>query len=160
MVTLLIFISPSIISDLVDKALEDEEYVSTDNDIRSIFNDILKSDNIDIRDKKSVIIDFIAAGIQTLTNTISFLLYYVSKNPDCQKKILEELRHIEDSNNTESASSYIYTKACIQESSRLCPTAFCIARVLEEDMTLAGYDLPAGVCSNYKFINVFYVQNT
>lgn len=125
--------------------MEEEEYVSTDNDIRSIFNEILQSDTIDIRDKKSVIVDFIAAGIQTLTNTISFLLYYVSRNPDCQKNILEELRVIEVSNDTESASLHTYTKACIQEASRLCPTAFCIARVLEEDMTLAGYDLPAGV---------------
>lgn len=135
----------SLISELVDKALEEEECISNDNDIRSVFYHILQADSIDIREKKSVIIDFIAAGIQTLTNTISFLLYYVSKNAGCQNKILEELRNLDFKNDTETTSSHMYTKACIQEASRICPTAFCIARVLEEDMTLAGYDLAAGV---------------
>lgn len=38
-----------------------------------------------------------------------------------------------------------YTKACIQEAYRIRPTAFCLARILEEDMQLSGYNLKAGV---------------
>ena len=37
-----------------------------------------------------------------------------------------------------------YTKACIKESFRVSPTAICLARVLEEDMVLSGYQLKAG----------------
>lgn len=44
-----------------------------------------------------------------------------------------------------------YTKACIQESYRIRPTAFCLARILEENMELSGYQLKAGVGDTFSW---------
>lgn len=56
----------SIVSELVDEALAENELNSADDDVNSIFYSILQTKDLDIRDKKSAIIDFIAAGIETV----------------------------------------------------------------------------------------------
>ncbi|KAJ8921623.1 hypothetical protein NQ315_010532 [Exocentrus adspersus] len=96
----------------------------------AVFQSVLRA-NVDERDKTAAIIDFIAAGIHTLKNSLVFLLYLVSKYPDVQKKILED-------------STKAYLKACIMETFRLLPTANCLARVTEEDLELSGYRVNAG----------------
>lgn len=42
--------------------------------MRSVFLNILELKDLDIRDKKSAIIDFIAAGIETVGDSLSLLL--------------------------------------------------------------------------------------
>lgn len=42
--------------------------------MRSVFLNILELKDLDIRDKKSAIIDFIAAGIETVSDSLSLLL--------------------------------------------------------------------------------------
>ena len=53
----------------MEKALEEDQSSYEDGDValRSIFLNILELKDLDIRDKKSAIIDFIAAGIETVT---------------------------------------------------------------------------------------------
>ena len=56
----------SIISELVEDAiLQDKDLCSVDN-AHKVFWSILEADELDIRDKKAAIIDFIAAGIKTV----------------------------------------------------------------------------------------------
>lgn len=50
--------------------------------MRSVFLNILELKDLDIRDKKSAIIDFIAAGIETVGDRMSLLL------PLCLSSIL------------------------------------------------------------------------
>jgi len=54
----------SIVSEIVDTALIDEEQSCTD--VRSVFVSILQVSELDNRDKKAAIIDYIAAGIKTV----------------------------------------------------------------------------------------------
>lgn len=63
---------PSVISEMVDKALEENNanFMHHDDDLRSVFLNILEVKDLDIRDKKSAIIDFIAAGIETVCKQI------------------------------------------------------------------------------------------
>lgn len=58
----------SIVSEMVDRAMAEHETSATtpDNDVRSVFLGILKEDGLDNREKKSAIIDFISAGIETV----------------------------------------------------------------------------------------------
>lgn len=46
--------------------------------------------NIDEREKKSAIVDFLAAGIFTLKNSLLLLLQQVAANPECQEKIIQD----------------------------------------------------------------------
>lgn len=114
---------------------------------RSVFLSILNEPDLDIREKKSAIIDFISAGIETLANTLSFILYYTSLETGTQDSIQAEFRHCAKQRpvQVEDLAAASYTKACVQETYRMTPTAFCLARILEEDTTLSGYELKAGV---------------
>ncbi|XP_030752134.1 ecdysone 20-monooxygenase [Sitophilus oryzae] len=96
----------------------------------AVFQSVLKA-NIDEREKKSAIVDFLAAGIHTLKNSLLFLLYQVALSPESQEKI------ITDDTNT-------FSKACSMETFRISPTAHCVARITECDLELSGYHVPAG----------------
>lgn len=96
----------------------------------AVFQSVLRAD-IDEREKTAAIVDFIAAGIHTLKNSLVFLLYLIAKHPETQEKILED-------------SSKTYLKACVTEMFRVLPTAPCLARITEEDLELSGYQINAG----------------
>lgn len=114
--------------------------------MNSVFRSILHENGLDIRDKKSAIIDFIAAGIETFANTLIFVLNYVTMDNGYHlKKISNDFQHCSDTLDASDITHAIYTKACLQETYRICPTAFCLARILYEDTTLSDYDLKAGV---------------
>lgn len=139
----------SIISEIVDGALKEEQQEFNVDDVGSVFRSILCDKDLDVRDKKSAIIDFIAAGIETLAHTLIFILNYVTvdtaKACSPQQRIFEEFEHCRDLIDSTDLSNAFYTKACLQETYRLCPTAFCLARILEQDTTLSGFNLSAGV---------------
>lgn len=111
-----------------------------ENYIPTINEEILASD-LDIRDKKSGLIDLFTAGIETLARSMSISLQHLSQNPQCQKKMVEELQSNIHGGNLFEAT---YSKAFIQESYRITPTAFVIARLVEEDMELSGYHIKRG----------------
>ena len=51
----------------MDRAIKDEELEFQDNDdVRSAFVSLMQDETLDIREKKSAIIDFISAGIETV----------------------------------------------------------------------------------------------
>ncbi|XP_037939996.1 ecdysone 20-monooxygenase-like [Teleopsis dalmanni] len=138
-----------VVSEMVDKALEEDSntLMHDDNDtaLRSVFLNILEVKDLDIRDKKSALIDFIAAGIETLANTLIFILNSVTTASNAAERIIEEFREYRNTNITQEAlTNASFTKACLQESYRIRPTAFCLARILEEDMQLSGYNIKAG----------------
>uniref|UniRef100_A0A1A9W8F7 Cytochrome P450 n=1 Tax=Glossina brevipalpis TaxID=37001 RepID=A0A1A9W8F7_9MUSC len=148
-----------VISEMMEQTLAANEanyhtmhHDGDDQDLRSIFLNILELEELDIRDKKSAIIDFIAAGIETLAHTLLFVLSSVTSDKHSIEKILEEFIDYRDSIILQDAfTQATYTKACIQEAYRISPTAFCLARILEEDMQLSGYNLKAGtvvLCEN------------
>lgn len=131
-----------------------------DDNVKSVFYSILCEKDLDIRDKKSAIIDFIAAGIETLANTLIFILHYVTSSKiRALDRIKEEFENCSNEIESNSLAQAVFTKACLQETYRICPTAFCLARILQEDTCLSGYNIKAGVnilkiihCSPFKEI--------
>lgn len=70
----------SVISEIIDNELEEHKKSAACEDedsagLRSVFLNILELKELDIRDKKSAIIDFIAAGIETVSSTSDFFSY-------------------------------------------------------------------------------------
>lgn len=131
----------------MDVALEEIDIdCIDDNSVKSVFYSILSEKDLDIRDKKSAIIDFIAAGIETLANTLIFILHYVtSSNAGALDKIKEEFENSSNEIESSTLAQAVFTKACLQETYRICPTAFCLARILQEDTNLSGYKIKSGV---------------
>ncbi|KAK5650803.1 hypothetical protein RI129_001832 [Pyrocoelia pectoralis] len=114
-------------------ALELIETANEETEESAIFQSVIRA-AIDNREKTAAIVDFIAAGIYTLGNSIVFLLHLMGSNRECQEKLLEDLNN----------GSTTYLKACINEAFRLIPTAYCLARVSEQDLELSGYYIKAG----------------
>lgn len=75
-------------------------------------------------------------------------------NPETQEKIFQETKDMNEDLTQEDLSRAFYTRAAIHEAFRLSPSAFAIARILEEDFYLSGYHLKAGVSlhTSYKFL--------
>lgn len=145
----------SIISEIVDEAIDNntETALNEDDSVKSVFHSILCEKDLDIRDKKSAIIDFIAAGIETLANTLIFVLHYVtSSRIRALDRIKEEFENCPKEIESNSLAQAVFTKACLQETYRICPTAFCLARILQEDTCLSGYNIKAGVKSINEFL--------
>ncbi|CAO1327955.1 unnamed protein product [Diamesa tonsa] len=132
-----------IIGKILDDESEMEEMESDVDEITTIFKSILNQD-MDMRDKKSSVVDFIAAGMETLSHTTSFFLYFVSLKMDFQDKIFEEVSMLNDVVTQDDVQKAVYTRAAIQESFRMSPTAFALARILEKDLILSGYPVKAG----------------
>lgn len=136
-----------IISGLVDTALAEEQNTAQIDAVQSVFLAVLNAPGLDIRDKKAAIIDFIAAGIQTLGNTLVFVLYLIAKHPNVQKRLYEELTIAAPQGSPWTAQNLRnapYLRACIMEAFRVLPTAPCVARIIDTDMVLSGYHLNAG----------------
>lgn len=91
-----------------------------------------------------------------MAHTISFFFNHISKNKVAQSRISDEFANADELISHETLSNATYTKACIQESYRLTPTAMCIARLLEEDYTLSGYNIKSGVSILWRVKNDNY----
>lgn len=137
----------NIISDIVETTIWEKRDDAKDESVEAVFQSILKQKSLDVRDKKAAIVDFIAAGIHTLGNTLVFLFDLIGRNPTVQAKLYEESYSLAPPGcdlTIENLRNAKYLRACIVESFRKIPTTTCIARILDEPLELSGYRLNAG----------------
>ncbi|CAG9793265.1 unnamed protein product [Diatraea saccharalis] len=132
-----------IVSDLMEEARSRAEGSAQDDGMQEIFMRILENPALDMRDKKAAIIDFINAGIETLANSLVFLLYLLSGRPDWQQRIRSEVPCGGELRAEEIAAAPS-VRAATMEAFRLLPTAPFLARLLEAPVNVAGHKLPAG----------------
>lgn len=106
----------------------------------------------------SEIVTFILAGHETSTNTLTFLLYELARNPDKQKKLQQELDEYitpetcPDGHPTlNQVTKMEYLNNCLKESMRLWPTATAVGRTTVHDIEYGGFTIPKGrfVQSNF-----------
>ncbi|XP_012164110.1 ecdysone 20-monooxygenase isoform X2 [Bombus terrestris] len=137
----------NIISEIVEATILEKRNDARDESVEAVFQSILKQKSLDICDKKAAIVDFIAAGIHTLGNTLVFLFYLIGRNPDVQAKLYEETYSLAPPGcdlTIDDLRRAKYLRACITESFRMIPTTTCIARILDEPIELSGYHLTTG----------------
>lgn len=65
----------SIISEIVETTILEKRDDAKDESVEAVFQSILRQKNLDVRDKKAAIVDFIAAGIHTVLYYTIFTLY-------------------------------------------------------------------------------------
>ncbi|KAJ8709193.1 hypothetical protein PYW07_009019 [Mythimna separata] len=133
----------TIVSELMEEARNRTQGTANDEAMQEIFLRILENPALDMRDKKAAVIDFITAGIETLANSLVFLLYLLSGRPDWQRTIRSELPSC-STLSAEDLAAAPSVRAAIYEAFRLLPTAPFLARLLDTPMTIAGHKLPAG----------------
>ncbi|XP_028030999.1 ecdysone 20-monooxygenase [Bombyx mandarina] len=133
----------AIVSELMEEAKSKTTGMAQDEAIQEIFLKILENPALDMRDKKAAIIDFITAGIETLANSLVFLLYLLSGRPDWQRQINSELPPY-TMLCSEDLAGAPSVRAAINEAFRLLPTAPFLARLLDSPMTIGGHKIPPG----------------
>jgi len=84
------------------------------------------------------------AGHETTSNTLCFILKYLSENPDKLSKLREEVDAAFDASTPtyEQAKSMKYAYAVMLEALRMNPTVPSFPRIAREDTELGGYMIP------------------
>ena len=108
------------------------EYLQTETDF----------DEMEIID---ALMTLLAAGVDTTTKSTQWFWYNLSKHPNVQDKLHDELHSVIKDGPVITAEHYNklhYMKMCLKESMRITPGAVAHARVMKEDTTIGGVLLP------------------
>ncbi|XP_061169293.1 probable cytochrome P450 49a1 [Saccostrea echinata] len=93
------------------------------------------------------IMDLFIAGVESTSNTLSFLLFELAKNPDKQENLRNEIISVCGQNDItkERLAKMSYLKACVRETMRIyAPTSPGSYRRFDKDVVVGGYHVPAG----------------
>ncbi|XP_069476763.1 1,25-dihydroxyvitamin D(3) 24-hydroxylase, mitochondrial-like [Ambystoma mexicanum] len=86
-------------------------------------------------------------GVETTANSLMWAIFNLSRNPDAQKKLYEEIQNTLQPGmlpSIETLHRMPFLKSCLKESMRLTPTIPFTSRTLEEDARVGGFLLPEG----------------
>lgn len=141
----------------IDKNMQDLEEMaqkgqgdSQESEVVSLLTYLLARKDLTPDEVSTNTISMFIAGVDTTSYTTLWLLYHLARNPEIQEKIYQEVYHIlgEDGDVTSgSLAKLSYLKACYKESARLTPVFPATRRILEKDVILSGYLVPAQVCT-------------
>ena len=73
------------------------------------------------------------AGYETTSVTLTYCIYLLSKHPQVQQKLLQEVDTFKRQPSYEELDQFPYTSAVLNEALRLFPPAPLFARVAQED---------------------------
>ncbi|CAH4018820.1 unnamed protein product [Pieris brassicae] len=114
----------------------------------SLLDNCVKQDGLGMKDIVGMMVDILMAGVDTTSYTTSFALYHLARNPACQEELFKEATKLLPNENSDISSTVlsqaVYLKCCVKESLRLNPVSIGVGRVLQNDVELKGYTIPAG----------------
>uniref|UniRef100_A0AAG5D300 Cytochrome P450 n=1 Tax=Anopheles atroparvus TaxID=41427 RepID=A0AAG5D300_ANOAO len=107
---------------------------------------------------------FMLAGHETTTSCVSFALFYISRIPDIQQKLYDEIVSVYGTNGDvrlaqithASLQQLKYMEMVIKETLRISPRVPMIGRTSFGDMTVDGVAIPAGT---EIIINIYIMHN-
>ncbi|CAG9788365.1 unnamed protein product [Diatraea saccharalis] len=107
---------------------------------------LLGEEKMSTEDIATVVMDILLIGVNTITSSMSFLIYHLAKYQQAQRILYDELRtlHIDlkDINNIKAMTPYL--QSCIKENLRLVPPIPVLTRILPRNITLDRYNIPRG----------------
>lgn len=115
----------------------------------ALFDHFITSGGLTSREMNAIALGLTQASFEGTSYTAQWLMYHLSRYPEIQDEAYQEIRSVsgpgkDDFVPYDSLTAMRYVKACIKEAQRLTPTALFLSRVSEQDLVLAGYQIPAG----------------
>ncbi|XP_059062136.1 cytochrome P450 302a1, mitochondrial-like [Achroia grisella] len=121
------------------------------NDIdsdQSLLASFLLQPNLDLKDIIGMMVDILMAAIDTTAYATSFALYHISRTPNCQEKLYNEISSLLPEKYSditpEILTKMTYVKSTVKESMRLNPVSIGIGRLLQKDIVIKDYLIPKG----------------
>ncbi|CAG2117281.1 unnamed protein product [Medioppia subpectinata] len=101
---------------------------------------------------------FLIAGNETTATLLSFLLYELSVNENCQQRLYEEIRGVEGDYSYESIARMPYLEACVAETLRHYPPNPAITRICTKEYVLGntGLTIPKGMTVNFDVYGIHH----
>uniref|UniRef100_UPI00404A3A0A cytochrome P450 n=1 Tax=Flavobacterium sp. TaxID=239 RepID=UPI00404A3A0A len=137
--------SRTILKRLVNQRKQNSE---KQNDLLDMLLDARYEDGSEMEETQLLdeILILFAAGHETTSNALTFTCELLSRNPEAQVKILEEVKRVknESTDIMHWIKNATYTKLVIEEAMRLFPPAYFIDRINKEEDEFNGFHLPKG----------------
>lgn len=129
--------------ELVQKKMREiEEKVDLDQNVEGAYlTHLLLSDKMTVTEILGSITELLLAGVDTTSNTISWTLYHMAREPEIQEKLYQEVIGVCPGDKvpvSEDISHMPYLKAIIRETLRLYPVVPGNARVTAENEVVVG----------------------
>lgn len=129
-----------ILRSFIEKAVE--EHKNADGKNNDLLTNLMKDHEQSLSQLTDTLVAALFAGYDTTSITLTYALHEVSRNPDIEAKMLEEIASMPSLDNLDNL---VYTKAVVQETLRLHAAAPIVARDSTKPITLAdGFVIPAG----------------
>ncbi|KAG6384735.1 hypothetical protein SASPL_153553 [Salvia splendens] len=128
------------------KKLSDDAVVNFVDALLQFQRESKDSDPVDDDQIKALILDMLAAGIDTTFTVLEWTMAELIRNPRTMKLLQTEVRNKNEINiNEDDVDNMPYLKAVSKESLRLHPPLpLAVPRELTQDTNLLGYDIPRG----------------
>nr|QQL94745.1 sterol 26-hydroxylase mitochondrial-like protein [Lateolabrax maculatus] len=151
--------------ELVMKKMEEiQEKVDLDQNLEGAYlTHLLLSDKMTVTEILGSITELLLAGVDTTSNTVSWCLYLLAKEPAIQEQLYQEVISVCPGDNvptSDDISQMPYMKAIIRETLRLYPVVPGNARVtLENDIVVGDYLFPKKTLFHLCHYAVSYDEN-
>eukprot|EP00457_Paulinella_chromatophora_P005980 gb/GEZN01005998.1/.p1 GENE.gb/GEZN01005998.1/~~gb/GEZN01005998.1/.p1 ORF type:complete len:509 (+),score=64.64 gb/GEZN01005998.1/:59-1585(+) len=118
-----------------------------DTKTKSYLVRLLERDEISVQDAGVILNSLLAAGVDTTSYVMQWLVLNLAENPKVQAKLREEVLGVLGPDaplTSDKTNSLPYLKWCIRESHRLTPPNYISTmRMLSQDIEIQGYTIPS-----------------
>ena len=121
---------------------------------------LIKDGSLSLDDIIDEFLTIFIAGQETTANSLSFTLYEITKNPNVEAKLLNEINEVlgeRDYVEFDDLTKLKYLGQVLEEALRKYPVASAPSRVLAKDIIVGGYHIPKGNGINSK--QIFFAMN-
>ncbi|KAM7406842.1 hypothetical protein PAMA_002851 [Pampus argenteus] len=150
---------------LVQKKMEEiQEKVHLDQNVEGAYlTHLLLSDQMTITEILGSITELLLAGVDTTSNTISWSLYHLAKEPEIQQQLYQEVISVcpgDKVPTSEDIANMPYLKAIIRETLRLYPVVPGNARLtVEKEIVVGDHLFPKSTLFHLCHYAVSYDEN-
>ncbi|XP_032424654.1 sterol 26-hydroxylase, mitochondrial-like isoform X2 [Xiphophorus hellerii] len=151
---------------LIDKKMEDiQQRLDNNQDVEGEYlTYLLSNTQMSSKDVYASVTELLLAGVDTTSNTLTWALYQLSRNPETQNRLYEEVSSLVPADRIPSAAEVTampFLRAVIKETLRMYPVVPMNARIItEKPISVGGYQFPKKTGFTFCHYAISHDENT